>query len=119
MATINQSPAGQASVTLSGISFNSITATATPERIPARFTVQGASVAVSFGSSTIVTAPLITGGIALLDAPGDNAVSLATMAAARITSTRNERLVAIDDPSPGTLAAVEQDGIGVVVVRSV
>jgi hypothetical protein len=49
MATINQSPAGQASVTLSGISFNSITATATPERIPARFTVQGASVAISFG----------------------------------------------------------------------
>jgi hypothetical protein len=52
MATINQSPAGQASVTLSGISFNGITATATPERIPARFTVQGASVAISFGTST-------------------------------------------------------------------
>ena len=118
MATINQSPAGQASVTLSGIDFNGITATATPVRIPARFTVEGASVAISFGTSTVVTAPLITGGITLLDVPGDNAVSLATMAPATITSTRNERLVAVSDPSLGTLAAVEQDGMGVVVVRN-
>jgi hypothetical protein len=51
MATINQSPAGQASVTLSGISFNSIVATATPVRIPARFTVEGGSVAISFGGA--------------------------------------------------------------------
>ena len=148
MATINQSPAGQASVTLSGISFNGITATATPERIPARFTVQGASVAISFGTSTVVTAPLIAGGITLLDAPGDNAVSLATMAAAKITGTRTNHLVAVDDPSPrtlvhvdqptaevakvagsnrlvavsnlsaGTLAAVQRDGMGVVVVAA-
>jgi len=51
MATINQDPAGQASVTLSGISFDDITATASPVRIPARFTVEGASVAISFGGS--------------------------------------------------------------------
>jgi hypothetical protein len=116
MATINQSPAGQASVTLSGITFNGITATATPVRIPARFTVEGASVAVNPGGTR---GPLAINAITLLDAPGDNAVSLATMAAAKITSTRNERLVAVSDPSPGNLAAVEQDGMSLVVVRSI
>jgi len=108
MATINQSPAGQASVTLSGISFNGITATATPVRTGLRFTVEGASVAITFGGSTVIQSPLTAGAIALLNAPGDNAVSLATMAAAKITSTRNDRLVAVDDPSPGTLVHVGQ-----------
>jgi|694.fasta_scaffold128031_5 hypothetical protein len=105
MATINQSPAGQASVTLSGVSFNGITATATPVRIPARFTVQGGSFAVNLGAASV---SLVGAAITLLDAPGDNAVSLATMAAAKITSTRNDRLVAVDDPSPGTLVHVGQ-----------
>ncbi len=105
MATINQSPAGQASVTLSGISFNGITATATPVRTGLRLTVQGGSFAVNLGAASV---SLVGAAITLLDAPGDNAVSLATMAAAKITSTRNDRLVAVDDPSPGTLVHVGQ-----------
>ena len=47
MAVINQSPTGQASVALSGTSFNDIAASATPFR-RSRKIVQGASVAVSF-----------------------------------------------------------------------
>jgi len=50
MAIINQDPAGQASVTLSGISFSDITATASPVRIAARITVEGGSFAVSLGA---------------------------------------------------------------------
>ena len=105
MATINQSPAGQASITLSGISFNGITTTATPVRIPARFTVEGGSFAATLGGTR---GPLAINAITLLDATGDNAVSLATMAAAKITSTRTSRLVAVDDPSPRTLVHVDQ-----------
>jgi hypothetical protein len=121
MAVINQSPLGQASIAISGIDFTGlVVGSGDPFREPAvRVQDGGASVAISFGTSTVVTAPLIAGGITLLDAPGDNAVSLATMAAAKITSTRNERLVAVSDPSPGNLAAVEQDGMSLVVVRSI
>jgi hypothetical protein len=57
MATVNQSPAGQTSVGLSGISFNSINLTATPTWKSLK-TVQGASVNVSFpGSGTSPTLP--------------------------------------------------------------
>lgn len=60
MATINQSPAGQASVTLSGISFSGITATASPVHTGSRFTVLGGSFAVSFGGAgSTVTQTLI------------------------------------------------------------
>jgi hypothetical protein len=48
MATINQSPAGQASVTLSGIGFDDIEASGTPFR-QSRKVVGSPSVAVSFG----------------------------------------------------------------------
>jgi len=110
MAVINQNPLGQTSIAISGISFTSlVVGSGNPFREPVvRVQDGGASVAISFGTSTVVTAPLIAGGITLLDAPGDNAVSLATMAAAKITSTRNDRLVAVDDPSPGTLVHVGQ-----------
>jgi hypothetical protein len=59
MATINQSPAGQASVTLSGISFNGITATATPVRTGLRLAVQGGSFAVNLGCSPQPPGPTI------------------------------------------------------------
>jgi hypothetical protein len=113
MATINQSPAGQASITLSGITFNNIVATATPVRTGQRLTVQGGSFAVSFGGAR---GPLAISAITMLDAPGDNAVSLATMAAAKITGTRINRMMAVSNLSVGTLAAVQQDGMDVVVV---
>jgi hypothetical protein len=47
MATINHSPAGQTTVTLSGISLNGITATASPTW-RSRKLVQGGSFAVAF-----------------------------------------------------------------------
>jgi hypothetical protein len=120
MATINQDPAGQASVTLSGISFSDITATVSPVRIPARITVEGGSFAVSFGASTIINieTPLTAGAIALLDAPGDNAVSTVALFPAQISATRTDRLVAVADPLPGLLVAAEQVGLGVVVVAA-
>jgi hypothetical protein len=59
MATINQSPAGQTSVALSGISFNGITATATPVRTGLRLAVQGGSFATSFGGGSAITQTLI------------------------------------------------------------
>jgi len=63
MATINQSPAGQTSVTLSGISFNGITATASPVRTGLRLTVEGGSIAVSFGGGTTITQALISASL--------------------------------------------------------
>jgi hypothetical protein len=57
MATINQSPAGQASVTLSGISLNGITATASPYWESTKI-VQGGSFAVSFSGETPAPPPL-------------------------------------------------------------
>jgi len=118
MATINQDPAGQASVTLSGISFNGITATATPVRAPARFTVLGGSFAASFGASVITQSPLTAGAIALLNAPGDNAVSTVAISSVQISATRTDRLVAVADPLPGLLVAAEQAGSAVVVVAA-
>jgi hypothetical protein len=53
MATINQSPAGQTSVTLSGISLNGITATASPYWESTKI-VQGGSFAVYLGSAPLV-----------------------------------------------------------------
>jgi len=118
MATINQSPAGQASVTLSGISFDGVTATATPVRIPARFTVLGGSFAASFGASVITQSPLTAGAIALLDTPGDNAVSTVAVSPVQISATRTDRLVAVSDPMPGLLVVAEQPGSSVVVVAA-
>jgi hypothetical protein len=57
MATINQSPAGQASVTLSGISLNGITATTSPYWQSTKI-VQGGSFAVSFSGETPAPPPL-------------------------------------------------------------
>ena len=50
MATINQSPAGQISVSLGAIRFNSLAASATPQRRSRRILVGSPSVAASFGS---------------------------------------------------------------------
>lgn len=55
MATINQDPAGQASVTLSGIGFNNITATASPFWKSIK-TATGASVTLSGISFNGITA---------------------------------------------------------------
>jgi hypothetical protein len=107
MAVINQSPLGQTSIAISGISFAGLmVGSGDPFRDPAvRVQDGGPSVAISFGAASV---SLVGAAITLLDAPGDNAVSLATMAAAKITSTRINRLVAVDDPSPGTLVHVGQ-----------
>jgi hypothetical protein len=107
MAVINQNPLGQTSIAISGISFAGLMGSSgDPFRDPAvRVQDGGQSVAISFGAASV---SLVGAAITLLDAPGDNAVSLATMAAAKITSTRNDRLVAVDDPSPGTLVHVGQ-----------
>ena len=51
MATVNQSPAGQTSVAVSGISFASITATSTPFWRSIK-TVVGGSFAASIGGTT-------------------------------------------------------------------
>jgi hypothetical protein len=58
MATINQSPAGQASVTLSGIGFDEIEATGTPSW-QSRKIVGSPSVAVSFGGGSAIMQTLI------------------------------------------------------------
>ena len=58
MATINHSPAGQTTVTLSGISLNGITATASPTW-RSRKLVQGGSFAVTFGGGSAITQTLI------------------------------------------------------------
>lgn len=50
MATINQSPAGQSSVSLSAITFNALAATGTPSR-SRRNTVGSLSVAASIGAA--------------------------------------------------------------------
>lgn len=120
MATISQDPAGQASVTLSGISFNNTTATASPVHTGSRITVEGGSFAVNFGASTIINieTPLTAGAIALLDTPGDNAVSTVALSPAQISATRTDRLVAVADPLPGLLVAAEQAGSAVVVVAA-
>jgi hypothetical protein len=49
MAIINQSPAGQASRTLSGITFSSIVSTGSPDRVSRKF-VNSASAALALGS---------------------------------------------------------------------
>jgi hypothetical protein len=118
MAVINQSPLGQASIAVSGISFAGlVVGSGDPFREPAvRLNDGGASVAISFGTSTVVTAPLIAGGIALLDTPGDNAVSTVAISPVQISATRTDRLVAVADPMPGLLVAAEQTGSAVVVV---
>jgi hypothetical protein len=58
MATINQSPAGQAGVTLSGISFSGIAATGTPIRIGLRLAVDGGSIALGSSAQTLISASL-------------------------------------------------------------
>jgi hypothetical protein len=56
--------------------------------------------------------------IALLDTPGDNAVSTVATSPAQISATRTDRLVAVADPLPGLLVAAEQAGSAVVVVAA-
>ena len=99
-----------ASVTLSGISFNNIVATVTPVRAGSRITVEGGSFAANFGTSTIINieTPLTAGAIALLDTPGDNAVSTVALSPAQISATRTDRLMAVADPLPRALVHAGQ-----------
>lgn len=122
MAVINQSPSGQTSIAISGIDFTSlVVGSGDPFREPAvRLNDGGVSVAISFGASTIINieTPLTAGAIALLDTPGDNAVSTVATSPAQISATRTDRLVAVADPLPGLLVAAEQAGSAVVVVAA-
>jgi hypothetical protein len=120
MAVINQSPSGQASIAISGISFASlVVGSGDPFREPAvRVQDGGPSVAISFGVSTVIQAPLTAGAVALLDIPGDNAVSTVAISSVQISATRTDQLVAVSDPMPGLLVVAEQPGSSVVVVAA-
>jgi hypothetical protein len=120
MAVINQSPSGQTSIAISGISFTGlVVGSGDPFREPAvRLQDGGQSVAVAFGVSTVIQAPLTAGAVALLDIPGDNAVSTVAISSAQISATRTDQLVAVSDPMPGLLVAAEQAGSSVVVVAA-
>ena len=105
MATINQNPAGQTSVTLSGISFNNIVATAPPIRVPARFTVDSASVAVSFGSLTtnITTEAILAGLVTVTDALGNTAMIANANNPPAVVSLEDDALVAVADTDSPSL----------------
>ena len=120
MAFINQSPAGQASIAISGVSFAGVVVgSGNPFRDPAVRVQDGSpSVAIGFGVSTFIQAPLTAGAVALLDIPGDNAVSTVAISSVQISATRADQLVAVSNPMPGLLVAAEQAGSSVVVVAA-
>jgi len=116
MATINQSPSGQASVTLSGISFNGITATATPVRVPARFTVQGGSVAISFGSVNVTTEALIAGMVSVINPLGITEITASANLPPSVVNLDEENLVAVADDIQSLVVATNDNGSRLTIV---
>ena len=133
MATISQDPAGQASVTLSGIgfnnitataspfwesiktatgasvtlsgiSFNNITATATPVYTGSRITVEGGSFAVNFGGPTsIVTEALIAGMVSVINPLGTTEITTSANLPPSVVNLDEENLVAVADDNSPSL----------------
>jgi len=104
MATINQSPAGQVSVSLSGIGLDGITATGSPYRESTKI-VQGGSFAVSFGSVTtnITTEAILAGLVTVTDALGNTAMIANANNPPAVVSLEDDALVAVADTDSSSL----------------
>jgi hypothetical protein len=104
MAAINQSPSGQTSVTLSGISLNGITATASPYWESTKI-VQGGSFAVSLGSVTtnITTEAILAGLVTVTDALGNTAMIANANNPPAVVSLEDDALVAVADTDSPSL----------------
>ena len=103
MAVINQSPSGQTSVAISGISFTGlVVGSGDPFREPAvRVQDGGASVAISFGSVSVTTEALIAGMVSVINPLGITEITTSPNLPPGVVNLDEENLVAVaDDDSP-------------------
>jgi hypothetical protein len=111
MATINQSPSGQTSIAISGITFSGVVVgSGDPFREPAvRLQDGGPSVAISFGGPTITTTEaLLVGMVSIVNPLGLTEISAVANDPAAVVSVDEDNLALAESSiNPLVIATVE------------